>query len=88
VKYSKNGRVFNGYVHVFVIEGQCSRPSKQHGVSTFENDTDDPPLFIWGSTVVDLLEDIRLFILLSYILGYLVKISIQVINRESSLDDG
>jgi len=57
-------------------------------VPAFENDTNDPPLFIGSCTVVDLLEDFRLFILLSYILGYLVKVSVQIVDGEGSLDDG
>jgi len=56
-------------------------------MSTFENYTDDPPLFISGRTVVDPLEDFRLFILLPYILGYLIKVSVQIIDGEGSLDD-
>ena len=88
MKYCKHGRVFNGYIHVFVNKSQCTSPSKQYEVSTFENDTNDPSLFIRGSTVVDLLKDLGLFILLAYILGYLVKVSIQIINGESSFDDG
>jgi hypothetical protein len=54
---------------------------------TFENYTDDPPLFIRSRTVIDLLKDFRLFILFANILGYLVKVSIQVVDGEGSLDD-
>ena len=57
-------------------------------VSTFENDTDDPSLFVGSRTVVNLLEDFRLFFLLSYILGYLVKVSVQIIDGKGSSDDG
>jgi len=57
-------------------------------VPTFENYADDPTLFIGSRTVVDLLEDFRLFILLSYVLGYLVKVSVQIVDCEGSLDYG
>lgn len=88
MEYAKHGSVFNRYVHVFVNRSQYIGPSIQHEVSTFENDTDDPSLFIRSRTVVDLLEDSGLFILLSHILSYLVEISVQIINGKSSSNDG
>ena len=57
-------------------------------MATFENNTDDPSLLVRSCTVVNLLKDFRLLVLLSYILGYLVKVSVQIINSEGSSDDG
>jgi len=76
MKYAKHGRVFNGYDHIFAKLGQHLKCRDNMDVPTFENDTNDPPLFIGSRTIVDFLEDFRLFILLSYTLGYLVKVSV------------
>ena len=54
---------------------------------TFEYDTDDPSLFTRSRTVVDLLKCFSLLILLSYVLGYLVEISVQIINGKGPFDD-
>ena len=45
-------------------------------MSTFEYDTDNPSLFIRSRTIVDLLENFGLLILLSYVLSYLVQVSV------------
>jgi len=49
-------------------------------VPTFENYADDPPLLISSRTVVDPLKNFGLFFLLSYIFGYLVKVSVQIVD--------